>query len=186
MERVVTKFPNTRTEFIKCMHKPLRDAASPTTTPSSHPCSIPSTLTSSAHPLLRCRSWCSSVCRTCAKRLQPDANIMSTVKVQQHDLWQRSKSMSLDYSGAELSGSYCSTVEHNANVCDSAPRLIPTPSIPALDADDTPGDAHSGMSPFTSQEMIHIMKAEKLVGKLRHRFDCQPERYDCPAFQHPA
>lgn len=85
--------------------------------------------------------------------------------------------MSLDCSVGELSGSFCSTVENSANVCDSAPRLIPTPSIPALDADECPGDVHSGMSSmFTSQEMTHIMKAEKLVGKLRHRFDCQPER----------
>jgi hypothetical protein len=102
---------------------------------------------------------------------------MSTVKVQQSELWQRSKSMSLDCSTGDLSGSFCSVVDNSANVCDSAPRLIPTPSIPELEADDFPGDAHSGVSSmFTSQEMTHIIKAEKLVGKLRHRFDCQPER----------
>lgn len=97
--------------------------------------------------------------------------------VQHNDMWQLSKSMSFDCSTGDLSGSFCSTVENSANVCDSAPRLIPTPSIAALDAEDYPGDAHSGVSSvFTSQEMTHIMKAEKLVGKLKHRFDCQPER----------
>ena len=92
---------------------------------------------------------------------------------------ERLRSMSLDVSGAELSGSFCSSGTADISCPgDATPRLIPTPSIPSLTAaEDYPGGARSGMSSlFTTQEISQIMKAEQLVGQLRHRFDCQPER----------
>lgn len=92
----------------------------------------------------------------------------------------RTTSMSLDFSGAELSGSFCSSGTADISCPgDATPRLIPTPSIPSFtSAEDYPGGARSGMSSlFTTQEISQIMKAQQLVGQLRHRFDCQPERY---------
>jgi hypothetical protein len=74
-------------------------------------------------------------------------------------------------------GSIASAVNGTAEG-SRAPVLIPTPSMPdSHAAEEVSGTARSGQtSPFTGDEVLSIMRAEKLFGQLRHRFDCQPER----------
>ena len=83
---------------------------------------------------------------------------------------------SLDSSGAELSATNSSAASamNMLPACDAAPLLIPTPSIPTS-SDQVDGRCEDPCA-FTSAEVLSIIKAEKLVGQLRLRFECQPDR----------
>lgn len=121
----------------------------------------------------------SAICLAHSARAHSLQRAMSQIHQSPVSTCQRTRSMSLDFSAAELSGSFCSSGTADISCPgDATPRLIPTPSIPSFtSAEDYPGGARSGMSSlFTTQEISQIVKAEQLVGQLRHRFDCQPER----------
>jgi hypothetical protein len=84
---------------------------------------------------------------------------------------------SLDSSPVDLSASMTSiaSAAPNADASHSDTLLIPTPSIPSSRYGESGGVCESSSS-FTNAEVLSILKAEKLVGQLRHRFDCEPGR----------
>ena len=89
-------------------------------------------------------------------------------------------SRSLESSAVDMSASnssLASAANDSLPGVVSAPLLIPTPSMPSSQLSDDLNGRSEVSSPYTSDEVVSILKAEKLVGQLRHRFDCQPDRY---------
>jgi hypothetical protein len=100
--------------------------------------------------------------------LRDEREPMAALKRRASDYLSAGSSKSFDSSAVDLSASNDSLA--NADLSSPAPLLIPTPSLPSSQVSE------DGGAQYSYDEQMSILRAEKLVMALRHRFDCQPDR----------